>query len=128
VPLMLVIFVGCFSGCGGATLQPASICRRLRGYLQAERASWVPGGAAKRTCWPSSWSWSPYGHPRGAGGGGRAEVQQAFSRRFPEEITALLAPVLLFLLPIDWRRREFSLAAEDFLGIDWGTVLLFGAG
>jgi sodium-dependent dicarboxylate transporter 2/3/5 len=56
------------------------------------------------------------------------EVQQAFNRRFPEEITALLAPVLLFLAPVDWRRREFSLAAEDFFAIDWGTMLLFGTG
>jgi solute carrier family 13 (sodium-dependent dicarboxylate transporter), member 2/3/5 len=47
---------------------------------------------------------------------------------FPEEIVALLAPTLLFLLPVDWRRRQFSLAADDLGQIDWGTLLLFGAG
>jgi sodium-dependent dicarboxylate transporter 2/3/5 len=56
------------------------------------------------------------------------EVQSAFSRRFPEEITALLAPVLLFMLPVDWKQRRFSLEPADFAKIDWGTVLLFGTG
>jgi sodium-dependent dicarboxylate transporter 2/3/5 len=55
-------------------------------------------------------------------------VQKAFRERCPEEVTALLAPVLLFLLPVDWKRRQFSLEASDFLRVDWGTVLLFGAG
>lgn len=55
------------------------------------------------------------------------ETQRAFSRRFPEEITALLAPVLLFLLPIDWRQWRFTLEASDFRKVDWGTVLLFGS-
>ncbi len=34
----------------------------------------------------------------------------------------------MFLLPIDWRRREFSLEPADFGRIDWGTLLLFGSG
>jgi len=56
-----------------------------------------------------------------------AEQQAAFGRRFPEEITALLAPVLLFLLPTSFRERKFTLEAKDFQQIDWGTLLLFGA-
>jgi sodium-dependent dicarboxylate transporter 2/3/5 len=51
-----------------------------------------------------------------------------FTERFPEEVVAILAPVLLFLLPVDWRRRKFSLEASDFGKIDWSTLLLFGAG
>ncbi len=47
---------------------------------------------------------------------------------FPEEIVAMMAPVLLFLLPVDWRRRQFSLDVGDFSRIDWGTLLLFGSG
>ncbi len=46
----------------------------------------------------------------------------------PEEIVALMAPVLLFLLPVDLRRRKFSLEPSDFGAIDWGTLMLFGAG
>lgn len=47
---------------------------------------------------------------------------------FPEEIVAMLAPIALFLLPVDWQRREFSLEPADFARIDWGTLLLFGSG
>lgn len=48
--------------------------------------------------------------------------------RLPEGIAALLAATLLFLLPTDWRRREFTLTWEQTVRIDWGTVLLFGGG
>ena len=57
-----------------------------------------------------------------------AETQRWFTDRFPEEITALLAPVLFLMLPVDWRRREFTLEAGDLVKVDWGTMLLFGAG
>jgi sodium-dependent dicarboxylate transporter 2/3/5 len=40
----------------------------------------------------------------------------------------MMAPVLLFLLPVDWRARKFSLEAGDLARVDWGTLLLFGAG
>ena len=56
------------------------------------------------------------------------ETQRWFTNRFPEEVTALMAPVFCFLLPVNWRRREFTLAPADLLKVDWGTMLLFGAG
>ncbi len=59
---------------------------------------------------------------------GSAEEARWFSAHFPEEIVALMAPVLLFLLPVDWRARRFSLEAEDLARVDWGTLLLFGSG
>jgi sodium-dependent dicarboxylate transporter 2/3/5 len=49
-------------------------------------------------------------------------------QHFPEEVVAMLAPVALFLLPVDWSARRFSLAPEDLAKIDWGTLLLFGSG
>ncbi len=58
---------------------------------------------------------------------GAAEMRSAFNATFPEEIVALLAPVLLFLLPVDWRARQFTLELGDFQRIDWGTILMFGA-
>jgi sodium-dependent dicarboxylate transporter 2/3/5 len=48
--------------------------------------------------------------------------------RLPEGIAALFAASLLFALPTDWRRREFTLRWEQAARIDWGTVLLFGGG
>lgn len=59
---------------------------------------------------------------------GYEEESRWMNRHFPEEIVALIAPAALFLLPINWRRREFSLEVEDISQIDWGTLMLFGAG
>ena len=47
---------------------------------------------------------------------------------FPEQVVAMMAPVALYLLPIDWRGRRYSLEPSDLAAIDWGTVLLFGSG
>ncbi|MCE9567176.1 MAG: DASS family sodium-coupled anion symporter [Planctomycetes bacterium] len=55
------------------------------------------------------------------------EVHAAFVKRFPEEMTALVAVVLLFLVPTNFRQRKFTLEGDDFRQVDWGTVLLFGA-
>src|SRR5205807_2586913 len=42
------------------------------------------------------------------------EALTNFNRCLPEAITALLAPVLLFLLPTDLRRRQFTLEPGDW--------------
>jgi sodium-dependent dicarboxylate transporter 2/3/5 len=55
------------------------------------------------------------------------DLHASFVKRFPEEITAIIAVVLLFLLPTDFRNRQFTLGVDDFRQIDWGTLLLFGA-
>ncbi len=47
---------------------------------------------------------------------------------FDEGIVALVAATLLFLLPTNWSRREFTITWEDAVRIDWGTILLFGSG
>ncbi len=51
-----------------------------------------------------------------------------FQNRMPEAVVALLAAVLLFLLPIRLRTAEFTLTWTDAVRIDWGTILLFGGG
>ncbi len=33
-----------------------------------------------------------------------------------------------FLLPAEWKEREFTLRWSDAANIDWGTVVLFGTG
>jgi sodium-dependent dicarboxylate transporter 2/3/5 len=45
-----------------------------------------------------------------------------------EGSSAILAAALLFVLPVDWRARRFALDWKQALGIDWGTILLFGGG
>jgi sodium-dependent dicarboxylate transporter 2/3/5 len=59
---------------------------------------------------------------------GAREVAAWLRLHLPEEIVALMAQVILFLLPIDWRNRKFSLEPADFSRIDWGTLMLFGSG
>jgi sodium-dependent dicarboxylate transporter 2/3/5 len=51
-----------------------------------------------------------------------------FKSRFPEAIVALLAASILFILPTNWKRREFTLSWRQAVRIDWGTIILFGGG
>jgi solute carrier family 13 (sodium-dependent dicarboxylate transporter), member 2/3/5 len=46
----------------------------------------------------------------------------------PESVAAMIGAILLFLLPINWRARRFTLSWEQAVQIDWGIVLLFGGG
>lgn len=46
----------------------------------------------------------------------------------PESIAALIAAILLFALPTNLRRGEFTLTWDEAVKIDWGTILLFGGG
>jgi sodium-dependent dicarboxylate transporter 2/3/5 len=54
--------------------------------------------------------------------------QDWYRAHFSEDIVALFAPVLMFLLPVDWRKREFTIDVRDLQKVDWGAILLFGAG
>jgi solute carrier family 13 (sodium-dependent dicarboxylate transporter), member 2/3/5 len=46
----------------------------------------------------------------------------------PESVVAIGAATLLFLLPVDWKQRRFTLDWNSASQIDWGTILLFGGG
>ena len=50
------------------------------------------------------------------------------SDRFDEGVVAVFGASLLFLLPTDWKEREFTLRWRDAAEIDWGTIVLFGCG
>ena len=45
-----------------------------------------------------------------------------------EGTVGILAAALLFVLPVDWAKRQFTLNWNQAAGIDWGTILLFGGG
>jgi sodium-dependent dicarboxylate transporter 2/3/5 len=53
---------------------------------------------------------------------------RAYAQAMPESIAAMTGAFLLFLLPIDWRARRFTLTWNEALKIDWGIVFLFGGG
>jgi sodium-dependent dicarboxylate transporter 2/3/5 len=47
---------------------------------------------------------------------------------FDEYLIAVFAAIVLFVSPVDWRRRKFVLDWGDSKYVDWGTLLLFGGG
>jgi solute carrier family 13 (sodium-dependent dicarboxylate transporter), member 2/3/5 len=48
--------------------------------------------------------------------------------RLDEGVVALVAASLLFVLPLDRHIRAFTLTWRQAVAIDWGTIMLFGAG
>ena len=60
--------------------------------------------------------------------GGAAPVTKAYSKLMPEGVAAITGALLLFLLPVDWKKREFTVSWNQATKIDWGTLLLFGGG
>lgn len=57
-----------------------------------------------------------------------APITRLLGSRLDEAVVAVVAAGLLFLLPVDWRRRRFTLSWASAARIDWGTILLFGGG
>ncbi len=51
-----------------------------------------------------------------------------YQRAVPEGIAAMIGALLLFVLPVDWRARRFTLTWDEAVRIDWGIVLLYGGG
>lgn len=45
-----------------------------------------------------------------------------------EEVVSLIAVLILFFTPTDWKKRRFTLSWNEAVSIDWGTILLFGGG
>jgi sodium-dependent dicarboxylate transporter 2/3/5 len=60
--------------------------------------------------------------------GEESDVYKAVSDRLNEGVVAIIAAALLFLLPVSWSERRFTLNWSEAVRIDWGTILLFGAG
>lgn len=129
VPMMLALFAALFVWLRWLSPTGQLDLSAVRTHLRRERASLGPWTVGERNTllvfllvvvlWIA---------PSMLGLAGFDNESRLMSEHFPEEIVALLAPVALFLLPIDWRRRQFSLDLADVSEIDWGTLLLFGAG
>ncbi|WP_457635407.1 SLC13 family permease [Persephonella sp.] len=57
---------------------------------------------------------------------GNKELYAFLKAHIPEAVVALIAGILLFLLPS--RKGEGTLTAKDLKELDWDTILLFGGG
>jgi sodium-dependent dicarboxylate transporter 2/3/5 len=53
---------------------------------------------------------------------------RGYDRAMPEGIAAMVGAFALFVLPVDWRSRRFTLTWDQAARIDWGIVLLYGGG
>jgi sodium-dependent dicarboxylate transporter 2/3/5 len=60
--------------------------------------------------------------------GDGSSAYENVTERLDEGVVAVLAASLLFLLPVNWSRREFTLTWGEASRIDWGTIILFGSG
>jgi solute carrier family 13 (sodium-dependent dicarboxylate transporter), member 2/3/5 len=131
VPLLMVMYIGLYFllmglhrpyglSLKGAETYIRSELKRLGGWTAGQRNAavafltavvlWVtPGGIAVVS-------------------GTRSPAYRWYEAHLPESVVVLMAAILLFLLPVDWARRRFTLNWEDAARIDWGTILLFGGG
>ncbi len=60
--------------------------------------------------------------------GTESDAYATVGDRMDEGIVAVLGASLLFLLPTNWEKREFTLTWGEAAKIDWGTIVLFGTG
>jgi sodium-dependent dicarboxylate transporter 2/3/5 len=60
--------------------------------------------------------------------GREAPLALWFQDHFPESLAAVIGASLLFFIPVNLKRGEFTLSLKEGLQIDWGTLLLFGGG
>ena len=51
-----------------------------------------------------------------------------YTETVPEGVAAMVGALTLFVLPVSWRSRKFTLGWHEAVRIDWGIVLLYGGG
>ena len=61
-------------------------------------------------------------------GMGDTTFARAYAASVPEGVAAMLGAILLFVLPVDWRSRRFTLTWDEAVRIDWGIIFLYGGG
>jgi sodium-dependent dicarboxylate transporter 2/3/5 len=62
------------------------------------------------------------------GGVADSALVRGYRASVPEGVAAMLGAILLFVLPVDWKARRFTLSWREAAQIDWGVVLLYGGG
>lgn len=55
-------------------------------------------------------------------------VTAGYNKRLPESVAALIGAVLLFFLPTDRVKGEYTMSLRRAVEIDWGVLALYGGG
>jgi solute carrier family 13 (sodium-dependent dicarboxylate transporter), member 2/3/5 len=61
-------------------------------------------------------------------GADQSAFAQAYTAHMPEGVAAMIGACLLFVLPVNWHERRFTLTWDEAVKIDWGITLLYGGG
>jgi len=131
VPLALVLFGFLVLYFRWRLLQGLTVDLAQAAHIQAELRKLGPMSAGQRNtlvafgATVALWLFPGLLAITGFGDSGFARLYDA---AVPESVAAMLGAILLFLLPVNWRARRFTLSWEQAVRIDWGIVLLFGGG
>ena len=60
--------------------------------------------------------------------GDQHSITKSYSQHFPESVSAMIGACMLFVLPINWKKHEFTLDLKTALHIDWGVMAFYGGG
>jgi sodium-dependent dicarboxylate transporter 2/3/5 len=61
-------------------------------------------------------------------GADNSAFARAYATHMPEGVAAMIGACLLFVLPVNWHERRFTLTWDEAVKIDWGITLLYGGG
>ena len=61
-------------------------------------------------------------------GADQSAFARAYATHMPEGVAAMIGACLLFVLPVSWHERRFTLTWDEAAKIDWGITLLYGGG
>ena len=61
-------------------------------------------------------------------GAGNTAFARGYAAHMPEGVAAMIGACLLFVLPVNWHERRFTLTWDEAVKIDWGITLLYGGG
>lgn len=60
--------------------------------------------------------------------GSDAQICKWWEAHIPEGLAAIIGAITLFILPLDWKEKKWTITWKEAVNIDWGTILLFGGG
>jgi sodium-dependent dicarboxylate transporter 2/3/5 len=61
-------------------------------------------------------------------GADQTALARGYAAHMPEGVAAMIGAWLLFVLPVNWHERRFTLTWDEAVKIDWGITLLYGGG